>query len=196
VRTKTPAQAEKIIDAATHLFGTKHFHEVRMEDIALEAEVGKGTLYRYFLDKEELYLALLARASRQIVRRLEDEVRHTQGARHRLEAVVGAIIAFFDERPPLLDLIQRAEVLQRPGGTFPWQQARDDLTRLIKNLFGEGKAQGEFAIRDPDLAVLMLMGGIRSVIRFGHRPRAADLARHIVANFLQGASRTPERPAT
>ena len=35
-----------------------------MDDIAAEAEVGKGTLYRYFSDKEELYLALLAQAYR------------------------------------------------------------------------------------------------------------------------------------
>ena len=34
-----------------------------MEDIADLAEVGKGTLYRYFKDKEELYMALLSRVT-------------------------------------------------------------------------------------------------------------------------------------
>ena len=64
MRSKTPLQAEKILAAAAQLFATHRFHEARMEDIAALAEVGKGTLYRYFKDKEELYLALLQRATR------------------------------------------------------------------------------------------------------------------------------------
>ena len=61
MRTKTAQQADKVLDAAARLFGTQRFHEVRMEDIAAEATVGKGTLYRYFNDKEELFVALLER---------------------------------------------------------------------------------------------------------------------------------------
>ena len=41
-----------------------------MEDISAAAGVGKGTLYRYFKDKEELYLALLDRASAQVEERM------------------------------------------------------------------------------------------------------------------------------
>src|SRR5215472_7850945 len=72
LRTKTPLQADKMLDAAGRLFGAHRFHEVRMEDIAAEAEVGKGTIYRYFSDKEELFLALLERSSRQLLARLEE----------------------------------------------------------------------------------------------------------------------------
>src|SRR6202043_2112108 len=70
VRTKTPQFSEKMLEAAGRLFGTRRFHEVRMEDVASEADVSKGTLYRYFRDKDEMYLALLARASRQFVTEL------------------------------------------------------------------------------------------------------------------------------
>jgi AcrR family transcriptional regulator len=187
VRTKTISQAEKMLEAAARLFGTYRFHEVRMEDIATEAAVGKGTLYRYFQDKEELYRALLTRSSEQLLARLEDVLEPAQPARHRLVAMVQAIIAFFDENPHLFDLIQRAEVLQRPGVTSPWQQTRDDLLRLVLGLFEAGRREGEFAIRHPDQAALMLLGGLRSVIRFGNRPRSPELACEIVTDFLRGA---------
>ena len=184
MRTKTPALKDRMIDAAGRLFGTQRFHEVRMEDIAAEAEVGKGTIYRYFSDKEELYLALLARSSKQLLDRLEVDIGQVEGPRARLKVIVAAIIAFFDEQPHLLDLIQRAEVLRGPN--FPWQKTRDQLLRLVLNLFEDARAQGEFVIRDPDLAVLMLLAGLRGVIRFGKRPRPRDLARRIVDAFLQG----------
>ena len=73
MRTKTPKLGSRILDAAARQFARQRFHEVRMDDIAAEAEVSKGTLYSYFRDKEELYLALLARGSEGMVRALEDE---------------------------------------------------------------------------------------------------------------------------
>jgi hypothetical protein len=100
---------------------------------------------------------------------------------------VAAVIAFFDEQPHLFDLIQRAEVLRGPDQAFPWQKARDGMMRLLVDLFREGNACGEFRIADPDLAVLMLLGGLRGVIRFGKQPRAPDLAEQVVRTFLGGA---------
>src|SRR5258705_7193086 len=99
-----------MLDAAGRLFGARRFHEVRMEDIAAEAEVSKGTLYRYFKDKEEMYLALLERSSHQLVAELHARVGEAEGGRQRLIAVVAAVIGFFDRQPHLFDLIQRAEI--------------------------------------------------------------------------------------
>jgi AcrR family transcriptional regulator len=158
-----------------------------MDDIAAEAEVGKGTLYRYFKDKEELYLALLERASRQFMDRLTEEKIHREGAHDQLQGIVAAIIAFFDEHPHLFDLIQRAEVTRPPDGKFPWQDIRDELIHLFHDLFKEGKAQGKWNIRDPEVTAVLLLGGLRSIIRFGQLPRPRDLARRIVEAFLQGA---------
>ena len=70
MRCKSPLQADKILAAAAGLFATHRFHEARMEDIAAAAAVGKGTLYRYFKDKEELYIALLDRAADGISQRI------------------------------------------------------------------------------------------------------------------------------
>ncbi len=180
-----------MLDAAARLFGTQRFHEVRMEDIATEAEVGKGTIYRYFNDKEELYLALVERASRQLLDRLRAEVARTreQGARQQLKAMAAGLIAFFDEQPHLLDLIQRAEALRDAGRGSPWKEARHGLYQLAQELFQAGRAQGVLDVLDCDLAAWMLLGGLRNVIRFSRRPRAADLAERIIELFLDGADR-------
>ena len=184
MRTKTVAQADKILTAAAQLFASHHFHQARMEDIAELAEVGKGTLYRYFNDKEELYAALLDRASTQLLARLSEKSATTDEPRSRLGAIVAAIIAFFDEHPHLFDLIQRAEVLRGPN--FPWKKTRDRLLHLVMELFEEARDREDFIIRDPETAALLLLGGMRAVIRFGKRPRPRDLARRLVDAFLEG----------
>jgi AcrR family transcriptional regulator len=187
VRTKTPEYSEKMLEAAGRLFGSRRFHEVRMEDVAAEAGVSKGTLYRYFRDKEEMYLALLARASRQYIAELTARAGQTDGARERLIAVVDAILSFFDRQPHLFDLIQRAEIRRELGSAFPWQQARDETMRLVQQIFEDGRREGVFAVRRPELSALMLLGGLRAVLRFASQPRPPDLARELVDDFVAGA---------
>jgi hypothetical protein len=114
-------------------------------------------------------------------------VEHADRQRDQLDALVGAIVAYFDEQPHLFDLIQRSEVQARPSGVFPWQKTRDAMHDLVLGIFERGEARGAFSIRDPELATLMLLGGLRSVIRFGTQPRPRDLARRVVTTFLAGA---------
>jgi AcrR family transcriptional regulator len=173
-----------MLDAAARLFGTQRFHEVRMEDIAAEAGVGKGTLYRYFTDKDELFFALLERSARHIQERIQAMVAQAETPRGKIEAMVAGIIEFFDERPHLLDLIQRAEVMRGPD--FPWKQTRDTMIQMMLAHLQEAKERGDFQVRDPELVSLLLLAGLRGVLRFGTRPRPRDIAERIVDGLLQG----------
>jgi AcrR family transcriptional regulator len=171
------------------LFSGQRFHEVRMEDIAAAAGVGKGSLYRYFSDKEALYRALLARATQQILDQLEEKVTPDLSARDQLVAVVQTCLTFFDEQPHVADLIQRQEVFSATGSgeDFPWQAVRDRFNQRVLGIFERGRAEQAFRVRDPLTAMHMLLGGLRSVIRYTHPPRPPRLAEHIVNDFLKGA---------
>jgi AcrR family transcriptional regulator len=191
VRCKSPLQADKILAAAAQLFATHRFHEARMEDIAALAEVGKGTLYRYFKDKEELYLALLARAGEGLQACLARRLADCHGPRERLVGVVDALMGYFDDNPHLFDLIQHAEVMQRYGREFPWQKTRNQTIAIVLEVLNAGNRDGSFHIDDTELAALALLGGLRAVSRFGTRPRSADLAERFVEKLLWGHSRPP-----
>ncbi len=49
----------EIIAAAIPLFAQKGFHSTTLDDIALNSEFGKGTIYNYFTNKEEIYSKIL-----------------------------------------------------------------------------------------------------------------------------------------
>ncbi len=61
---------ERVLRAAEKLFAERGFEGVLMEDVAHEAGVGKGTLYRRFADRAELAAALLDDRER----RLQDDL--------------------------------------------------------------------------------------------------------------------------
>lgn len=52
-----------IIDAAEKVIFSKGLDQATMEEIAEEAELSKGTLYLYFKNKNELYMAITQRGS-------------------------------------------------------------------------------------------------------------------------------------
>jgi AcrR family transcriptional regulator len=174
----------KILDAAVALFGIQQFHEVRMEDIAARAKVGKGTLYRYFGDKDALFHALIERASREYRERLRRAAGCGGSARETLRRIVGMILVFWDERPQVLNLIQRSEVLR---GAFPWAEERSETIRLFGQAMRAGTAQGEFAVDHPETAALLLAGGLRFLVLAGPRPRPVDLADRVLDAMLRPA---------
>ena len=64
---------EEIIQAAEQVFFSKGFDQSTMDDVAEQAELSKGTLYLYFISKEDLHMAV----ARKAIRLLKD---HTQVA--------------------------------------------------------------------------------------------------------------------
>jgi AcrR family transcriptional regulator len=187
VRTKSSEQAEKILSAAAGLFATQRFHEARMEDIAASAGVGKGTLYRYFKDKEELFLALLDWAAAGLRHRIDEGLDASVCPRAKLEAMVAGILEYFDEYPYLFDLMQHTEA-QQHSGLPNWQEVRlANIQRTIE-ILEDGRRAGLWDVPDPETPVLMLLGGLRAVLRFGSTPRPVNLAQRIVEDFLYGAS--------
>ena len=52
-------QRQEILAAAAELFSENGYHNVSMDEIARRAEFGKGTLYKFFPNKEELFTALM-----------------------------------------------------------------------------------------------------------------------------------------
>ncbi len=62
----------QILNAAEDVFTQKGFEEARMDDIALETGLSKGTLYLYFKSKDDIIIAILDRMFQREFRRLEN----------------------------------------------------------------------------------------------------------------------------
>lgn len=64
------ARRELIIDAAEEIIYQKGFDNATMDEIAEQAEVGKGTLYLYFKNKLAIYIAICERGSRNLNKKM------------------------------------------------------------------------------------------------------------------------------
>lgn len=50
-----PGRKLRVLQSASKLFSENNFHDVKLDEIATEAKVAKGTIYTYFKSKDELF---------------------------------------------------------------------------------------------------------------------------------------------
>src|SRR5436190_14411460 len=132
-RKPDPAKRAHILRAATSVFSTREFHAVPVEDVAIAAGVGKGTLYLYFPTKEQLFYATILEALDVLIVELRAAVRG-RGGEDALAAFVTCMLDFFRRRRPLAMLMHRYEHrLREPEGT-EWRARRAQMVELARAL--------------------------------------------------------------
>ncbi|WP_181391467.1 TetR/AcrR family transcriptional regulator [Methanospirillum stamsii] len=90
---------EDILNAAEKLFFSGEYDSITMNSIAEEAEVNKALLYYYFKDKQSLFLSVVTRGSRILLRMVkESETREVLGL-EKISAIGKAYYQFAHDYP-------------------------------------------------------------------------------------------------
>lgn len=74
----------QILAAAAKIFADKGFHQAKVEEIAMEAGVGKGTVYEYFSSKLDLFQQTLRHMIESYQRFFESSIDSSQSVREQL----------------------------------------------------------------------------------------------------------------
>lgn len=152
---------EEILRIAAEVLHRRGFDGTRLDDIAREAGIAKGSLYHYFDSKEEIYERLVANVVGTLA---GDVVASTRGTpSEKMERIVERWVSQVAEYPLEVGLLYRQLVhLEGPGGEWARAVRRDNVARLREAIIA-GQASGEF--RDGDLEVLahQVMGSIAAL---------------------------------
>jgi AcrR family transcriptional regulator len=187
VRTADPVKIERIIDAAAQLFAERHYHEVRMDDIAAKAGVAKGTIYLHFKDKDDLYQALALDSLKKLSKRIRDGLVGVNDPATKLLSVNREVIQYFEHHAFTLDLINRERLQeQEHGANKAFFEVRDGFMRIIHSILDEFPEADHRSEGDISLAVLALSGMSREVLQRLPRPWPADLPERLTRLFLEG----------
>ena len=183
MRTCDPKRGQQILDAAAQLFAKHRYHEVRMDDIAEHAGVAKGTVYKYFHDKEELYLALTRHGLHQLFEESQAIIVGPGEPDAKLRGFITHIVRFYEQFPYFLELIQRIETSNSPESLNTLNEIRTQFYLAVTDLMTQLKQDDH-----PQLAALALLGIIRGILRFTPQPWPEHLDEWIYHQFTHGLS--------
>lgn len=88
-----------IIDAAEKLFFSKGYTNTSMDEVAEEAEYSKGTLYLYFKNKEDLYLAITVRGLLILRNMFEKALQDGENGLIKIRKIGQAYLSFSQKYP-------------------------------------------------------------------------------------------------
>jgi AcrR family transcriptional regulator len=182
-RKKSEDTRAAILRCAAEVFSQRPFHEVLTDEISTRLQIGKGTLYRYFNSKEELYFASIIDGLQGMQDAIDEALRQNAPLDRTIEALARTIIGYFWQRRDFFVLLYRHEAKLDPSERAEWQKGRETVVTTVGQRLAAELGDGV----DPRMAVEMLLGMIRSVCLY--RDESAhidDLARLVAQVFLSG----------
>jgi AcrR family transcriptional regulator len=105
-REKQMRQRE-ILGSARELFLQKGYHNTTLEEIALHAEFGKGTIYNYFSSKEELFYGMLDAQIEEIHKAAESSINPPGDVRSKFTDYAKRIVSYAEVNSDILQLVVR-----------------------------------------------------------------------------------------
>lgn len=188
---------EQILETAAELFAEYGYANADTQLLAERLGVGKGTIYRYFSSKEEVFLAAADRAVRMLHQQVDAGIHGIEDPLDRIAAAIRAYLAFFAEHPQFVELLmqERAQFKDRKKPTyFQHREARVEQWRaLYRALIAEGRVRNMPVERITDVMSDLVYGTMFTNYFAGQRKPFEAQAQDILDVVFYGILTDSER---
>jgi len=186
-RPSTPFLRERILQSAAELFAEREFELVLIDEVAAHAGVGKGSVYRQFKSKEELYAAAVINGFTELQREIRAALAGSKLDARSDATIVRHTVRFFWTRRQFFACCATRKPLP-PSQERQYRAQRNELSRLLSGVLDDGVKRG--AMRpglDTRIAAEALLGMVRGINRYGREHTTPERAIDIVTSiFLDG----------
>lgn len=150
IREQKANKRNQIVEAAARVFARNGYSNAVVADIAVEANIGKGTVYAYFKSKEDLFFAVFEWFQKKTEIAATVKISALGGgASDRLKTLNDTLMGLWDEIKDVFVLVMEFwaasssnQMRQRFKAAF--KQLYDDYRRIVSALIQEGIKSGEF----------------------------------------------------
>jgi AcrR family transcriptional regulator len=163
-KTTKPSKTRKlIVDVARRLFAAHGKANVTMNDIAIESGKGRRTIYTYFSNKDEVYLAVIENELDHLIERLEIVMNRDLTPDRKLEEYI------FTRFEAVKEAIERNGSLRADffRNIYEVEKARRSIDikeiRMIKEIMDEGIRLGIFQIHSTQWAAMMMLYSLKGL---------------------------------
>lgn len=154
------------MDAAEKLFTSRRFHEITLDDVVKTAGVGKGTVYRHFDSKDDLFFQTAVSGFEALHDLLGRTVATEAPFDQQILSVCREVSGFFERRRPLFRMMQSEAMRVRwqdQAVRRRWRAGRRKLLTAVSGIVARGVDEGK--VRDdipPETLAHFLLGMLRA----------------------------------
>lgn len=164
---------EQIFRAAIICFGRQGYHLTKMDDIAAEAGLSKGSLYWYFKGKKELFISLFKEIMRQFEMAWETVI--SDNNRTATEMILATLSLFrseFEEFGSFFGVMMEAwsQTLHDDDVSQLMDEFYKPFITMMTQIIEKGVANNEFRVTNVEataLSLLSMYDGVTLAIGLG-----------------------------
>ncbi len=162
LRGKNPDRYGELLRVATEVFAEEGFNGSSVNRIAKQVGVGVGTLYSYFDDKEDLFLACVKRAAQTDLEGKSEQLDETQPALDMLKSILRIDHELMERDPAGQRLLKSVfyGVNSQLAITPEAQQLYFGSIDLVQRALTKGSAEGVFDLGDDGPVAALLINGL------------------------------------
>ncbi len=210
------SKEQRIISAAEQVFSKHGYEKSTVDEIIALADVGKGTLYKYFGNKEQLFYQLVMKKNVLFVASLDAAVVAATGFENKLVAFLTEMITFYKANAALWQIIC-FEMLGSSSGCMvrnvdgvptvvsryevtPTEEQKELMIRyhmllqsefsILQRLIEEGTDAGVLKRGDAEVETMYLFFGVAMCIFHPHtvveQADPVTMARKVADSWLRG----------
>jgi AcrR family transcriptional regulator len=189
-KARATDRGRAILRVALKVFAKEGFANADVQVIADLAGVGKGTVYRQFGNKEELFLATVKASVEWLAEYVGEAVDLSDSTAEFLRQVARACATYVQKNPQTIEIMIQERAVFRES-VFPTAiMYRADSVAALETMIGSAIDRGEFRQTDPTLAMNafldLLYGALVYGCLAGGRRTLVERIMGEVEVFLQG----------
>jgi len=188
---------EEILDAATQMFAEHGYSDTDTQAIVERLQVGKGTLYRHFPSKRDLFLATVDRVMRCLRKRVDASIAEIEDPLETVAVGVRTFLVFFAEHPEYVELIMQERALFKDRKKPTYFELREDHVKkwqeVYRTLMDQGRLREMSVERISDVVGGVLYGTMFMNYFVGQAKSSAEQAEDILDVIFTGILSPSER---
>jgi len=160
----------QILDAARTLLFSSGIDSISISRISKQAELGVGTIYFYYKNKEEIFIALQKEGVALLYSAILQIFKKDIGHEEKLTRIAKAYYSFSEEQKNYFDIINyflsSPIVFFEPDLKNQIDMSGHKLLLIIRDIVADGVKQGIFNEKDPGKFSIMFWGTLHGLIHF------------------------------
>jgi len=180
---KPTDRRKQVLEAASRSFAAFGYKATTMDQVAKAAGVGKGTIYTFFANKEELFEQIV----KDLIAELKDVAERTLDPAlpfaDNLLRILQQVLAYRDRHGLIVKLSQEVKEFGTPMATGGLEAVERSIISYIAGHVSNAIAKGEIRESDPVLTAYMMLKMYLALTAEGghlHEPLDTD---QVLASF-------------
>lgn len=174
-----------IIQAATHSFSLYGYKATTISQVAKQANVGKGTIYTFFKNKEHLFNEIFSQLIREMEIAANKAINPSLSFKENLHLALYAMLEFRLEHKLAIKLTQEERDIGTPIVQQSMKQLEKSILKYIQEKIEKAIAKQEIKPCRPDLTAFILFKLYIALIFDWERDRQSLSKEEIASLFKQ-----------